>query len=243
MTVISVPRRLRVAASTLLICVPLVAVEILIVSRAPGWNLPYRRALYWAFAYLLITVPLISWIIAARRFAVYLAVLLGFVWVLLSASLSIRMNFPLLGFFTVGLIALLFAQFYWVQIELTRSFLDPQLSWYQGLPSTIPGLVCRLGEGEQKVELRVSRMDQDGAFVFCKSTETEKVGVMAELIRRSQLNTTFGFKSQTISCVSRPVLTIERGIGIGIQFIRMSGDAKKEVGDFVEVLRGEGYVS
>jgi hypothetical protein len=242
MTVISVPLRLRILASTFFLSIPLIAIEVLIVSRAPVWNLPYRRALYWAMSYGLITFPLVSWILAGKRLAYLISVLLASFWVLTSASVALRMNYPVLGFFTVGLFGLLCFQFYWLSIELGRSFFDPELNWYQGLPSMIPGLVCHLGNGDRQVELKVSRMDRDGAFVFCKSTEVEKVQIVLGLIQHSRLSASFGFRSRIIQCFSRPILMADRGMGIGIQFVQMSADSRKEVGDFVEALRGEGYV-
>ena len=35
---------------------------------------------------------------------------------------------------------------------------------------------------------------------------------------------------------------LERAEGAGFQFQRMPADMRKELGDFVETLRGEGYV-
>ncbi len=242
MTVISVPPRLRVAACTLFLCIPLIAVEVLIVSRAPGWNLPYRRAIYWATAYSLIAFPLVSWILAAKRLAFFIALVLGAIWILTSASLAIRLNFPSLGFFTVGLFGLLVAQLYWIRVELNRSFLDPGIHWYQGLPSRVPGLFCNLGDIGQEVELRVSRIDLDGAFVFCKPTEVDKVQLMGELALHSRISVTLRFRDRVVQSLARPILVIDRGMGLGIQFMQMSADSKKEVGDFVESLRGEGYV-
>ncbi len=242
MTVISVPFRLRVAAASLLLCVPLVALEVLIVSRAPAWNLPYRRAVYWAIAYALVSFPLASWIVSANRLAYSIASAFALCWVLTSAFLAARMNYPALGFFTVAIFAVLCVQLYCLFVELRRSFFDPQLEWYQGLPSVIPGLICLLEEGDARVELRVSRLDQDGAFVFCKSTEGEKMALLTRLAGLSKVRASFRFRSSKIHCLSKPILMIERGGGLGIQFVQMSGDSAKQVGDFVAVLRGEGYV-
>ncbi len=243
MTVISVPVRLRVAAVSLLLCIPLIAIEVILVSRAPGWGAPYRQVFYWSMAFAMIVIPLVSWIMAFKRIVWLLAFFLGTMWVVASAAMALRMSFPLLGFFTVGLLALLSAQLYWIRVEMRRSFIDPQLAWYQGVPSPIPGLTCVIGESDQELKLTVSRMDQDGAFAFCKDhQELQKEKTLEQLLRQKMLKVRFEFNSRKISCISRPILLVERGVGLGLQFVGMEPDLEKDVGDFVELLRGGGYV-
>lgn len=123
-----------------------------------------------------------------------------------------------------------------------RTFLDPKLAWYQGMPNAIPGLVCLLTQGEQTNRFKVSRMDRDGAFIFSGEKEFSLSNLLSAVAKTEQFKTSFEFSHSKVTCVARPVLLTERGFGMGIQFVELSADLKKEVGDFVEKLRGGGYV-
>lgn len=242
MTVISIPLRLKVAASTLLLWSPLVALEVLIVSRAPTWNLPYRQALYWAVAFGMICFPLFSWVTSLRKSALFLSGVLGIAWMIISVVLMIRMWFPPLGFFTVGLLAFLAFQYNWLRIELKRTFLDPQLAWYQGLPQAIPGLVCVVDDGSSVHSLQVSRLDVDGAFVFSRKNEGKIAKAIRGYASQRRLRLKFTFKVHQLVCQAQPTLFMERGLAMGLQFVEVTPDLKKEIQDFVEALRGEGHV-
>jgi hypothetical protein len=183
-----------------------------------------------------------SWLLEGKKFAYYLSGALAMVWVSTSVFLAVKMNFPSLGFFTVLIGMILLAQFGWLYIEFHRSFFDPGLAWYQALPGAIPNLVCRLEKGDIQVNLRVSRIDRDGAFVFGKLTEEALFQPFFTLAQSNQLEAYFLFRNLSLRCAAIPVVLIQRGIGVGIQFVKTTSDSSKEIVDFVEVLRGEGYV-
>jgi hypothetical protein len=242
MIVITVPYRLKLAASALFLCIPLIALEVMIANRASWWNLPYRSIGYWSLAFTLICIPLSAWIVGARRWAYPLAVLLVGLWVISSTWVSIRMRYPPLGFFTLFLSGFFVVELLWLKFELGRSFFDPQMSWYKGLPKPIPGLKCHLAWGDSRIELRVSRIDSEGAFVFTQVEFEKTIPVLTTLSGKNKLEVSFSFRNHQVNCFGRPTLAIHRGLGLGIQFFDVSPDLHKEIGDFVEILKGEGYV-
>ena len=61
-----------------------------------------------------------------------------------------------------------------------------------------------------------------------------KSGQAAELV--------FKFRERQIKCQGVPVRSFGTGVGVGLQFSKVLPDARKDLGDFVELLRGEGYV-
>jgi len=242
MIVLSVPLRLRLSVSALFLCIPLIAIEVIIATRAPWWKLPYRNITYWSLTFALICVPLSVWLVSAKKWAFTLSVVLSGAWIFASAWAALRMQYPPLGFFTIFLLFFWVVELSWLKTELERSFFDPQMGWFQGLPKPIPGLRCQLGVGERVVDLRVSRIDRDGVFVFSQVEGGKPSSVLSSLLERRKLEMTFHFRDRQIACQGTPTLSIGMGIGAGIQFLWVSADLKKEIGDFVEVLRGEGYV-
>lgn len=242
MVVISVPIRLRLAVSALLLVVPLIAIEVLIASRASWWNLPYRKMGTWAAIFALISVPLSVWISSGKKWAYALAVAISTIWVFLSAWAAIRLRYPPLGFFTIFLLFFGFLELLWLKSEMERSFFDPQMAWYQGLPKPIPGLQCKLLSGEKTLDLRVSRIDQDGVFVFSSSDGGKSPSPLLTFLEKKKLEMIFNFRDRQITCQGVPTLAIGKGTGAGIQFRWVSADLRKDIGDFVEILRGEGYV-
>jgi hypothetical protein len=144
MVVLSIPTRLKFAALALLASVPLISLEVAIVARAPIWNLPYRNIGYWAFTFALISIPLIVWITSARKWALSLCTALAGLWILASIWMTFHIGYPQLGFFTLLLFLFFVVLLMFLKYEMGRSFFDPGLPWYQGMPKPIPGLRCRL---------------------------------------------------------------------------------------------------
>lgn len=242
MVVISVPTRLRIATFALFLSIPVIAIEVVIATRSPWWNLPYRSIGYWCLAFALICFPISSWLMGGRKWALRLLIALLSLWVLESARMSIFFRYPALGFFTLLLGALCFLEVMWLQREMRRSFFDPQVQWYQSLPKPIPGLMCEIVSGEKSIDLRVSRIDRDGAFVFVEPVSGKVSNALASVLEKRKLELTFNFRDRRMSCQAAPTLSIAKGTGAGLRFLDVSADLGKEIGDFVEVLRGEGYV-
>jgi hypothetical protein len=244
MRVILVPVRLRLAAALLLACVPLAALETVIVTRAPWWRLPYQSMGIWSLAVLLICFPLAVWLMRGKRWAIFVTQGFFCAWVLLNVSIAIRLRNPAIGFFTLLLLAFFGALSVWIRHEMGRSFFDPQLSWYQGLPRPLPGLRCKVSWGDQELECRVSRLDREGAFVFHESRGADigAPGPLSSLRPEVRSELTFHFRERTIRFPALPVRALDGDRGVGFQFNGLAPDHRKQLGDFIETLKGEGYV-
>lgn len=240
MKVILVPVRLQLAAGFLFFCIPLAAIETVIVTRAPWWHLPYRSIGIWSFAVLLICLPLIAWLIRGKRWALFLTSQFFATWLILNVWVAGRMRHPVLGFYTLFLLAFFGLVFFWLRHELGRSFFDPRLKWYHGMPKPLPGLNCTVSWGDGEVSCRVSRLDREGAFIFRNLTgERSPLSKLRPGIR-SEL--TFFFRERQVKCTAMPMRALEGNEGVGFQFLGLAPDTRKQLGDFIETLKGEGYV-
>jgi hypothetical protein len=235
MKVVFVPAKLRLAAALLFLCVPFAAFETVLVTRAPWWRLPFQSIGIWSVAVFLICVPLSAWLLQGKRWALRLTQLFLVAWVLLNLGVAIFLRNPSVGFFTFLLIVCFGSLGFWLEHELGRSFFDPHLKWYQGLPKLIAGLTCRVTCGDQEVNCRVSRLDREGAFVF---GDHPMLSLRADL--KSEL--VFNFRDRSLKCEAVPVRAFLDGRGAGFQFQNLVPDLQKNLGDFIELLKGEGYV-
>jgi hypothetical protein len=241
MRVILVPARLRLAAALLFLCVPLAAIETVIVTRAPWWRLPYRSIGIWSASVFLISLPLSAWLMRGNRWALRVLQLFFAVWLSLNVSVALRTHNPGLGFYSLLLLGLFGSITFWIQHELGRSFFDPRMRWYQGLPKPMPGLSCKVAWGDREVDCRVGRLDREGVFVFRNDGPGAPPALTA--LRpdvRSEL--TFSFRERSITCSGLPMRALDGGRGAGFQFEGLAPDLRKQLGDFIETLRGEGYV-
>lgn len=234
MRVILVPGRLRLAALMLFLCVPLAGIETVVATRAPWWRLPYPAIGMWSASAFLMALPLSVWLMRGRGWARGVTEALLVLWLALSAWFALRTRNPGLGFLTVALIAAFGAWVTWIRRELGRSFFDPRMHWFQGLPRPLPGLTCRVALADRELDCQVSRIDREGAFVFSSSPGALRASARSEL--------TFRFRERSVRCVGVPVRALTDGLGAGFQFQGLAPDLRKQLGDFIETLKGEGYV-
>jgi hypothetical protein len=232
MRVVSLPLKLKMAAIVLLLAIPFAGLETVLVAKAPWWHLPLHSIEIWCLATAMLVVPLISWILAGRGWAVKVTGVAGIVWCVLSAWVSIRTRDTVLALFTVSLGLAWYLYFQWLKRETGRSYFDPRISWYQSLPKPLSGVVCKLASGDKAREVRVSRIDHDGAFLF-----SERGGIAMKDV----LALVFSFRGREIHCRANAVKLMDDGMGAGVRFVGMSPDERKELGDFLEMLRGEGH--
>lgn len=212
--------------------------------RAPWWRLPYVPMAAWSALVALLVIPLAVMIDRGRRWAFRVSMALGIAWSAFAVLASVWGRNTGLGYYSVLLSGYWVLIYYVLRGELERSFLDPRVQWYQGAPRPVPGLSCVVlsGEGQgQDQELRVSRLDEDGVFLF---------GGSAALEKKSPMNLRLRYRGKELPCRGVPVAVLEGAAqgraaakgGVGFQFEGMSPDARKRLGDFVEELRGEGHV-
>jgi hypothetical protein len=227
----------------LLLAVPAIAIQTVIVTRAPWWKLPLHTMEIWAGALAVVMLPLSLWLQGGRRWALTVGTGLAISWVAISAWLAIRAKQPSLGFFTLFLVVFFSGVLSWLDRELGRSFFDPQIRWFQQLPKPVPGLTCeiaRLGAKTATPETyRVSRIDEEGAFLFRERIPERHKG----FTRKDRLSLKFSFREYQIEALGVPVRDLRGGWGVGVQFKGLKADTFKDIGDFVEVLRGEGHVA
>lgn len=240
MKVIAVPTRLRWALLAFALCIPLASLETGIALRAQWWRLPYQAILIWSAACAAAYLVLSWWIARGYRWALVVMASCGALWVLASASYAIRLQNYGIAFFTLFLALFWIAMLSWIRFELQRTFFDPKMTWFHGLPRGIPGLSCRIADS--KSELRVSRIDEDGAFLF--TPVPELIEGLRSFIddKAARVPLKFIFRGSEVDCRGFAVVRLEGGAGAGFQFAGMSPDSRKDLSDFVETLRGEGHV-
>ena len=235
MKTLSIHARLRASTFALLLVIPLVTLEVWIISRQPYWRFPLRPAEIWTAAVALIILPLLFWINQLRRWALCLASIFLVSWIVVTGWFAIHLKFPNLGFFAVGLILFFSIILSWIYSEMSRSFLNPHIRWYETIPKPIPGLQCRVQGGEKPLYFQVGRLDMDGTFVVdFKQREL--------IAAASKVSVQFQFKDSTIELQGTVRKVLKQATGMGIQFEVLAPDLHKEMGDFIEKLRGEGYV-
>jgi hypothetical protein len=241
MRVILIPARLRLAAVLLFLCVPIAALETVIVTRAPWWRLPYVSIGIWSAAVFMVILPLSVWIMRGRAWSLRALEIFFALWLAINAWVALRTGNPGLGFLSVSLLALFGIWALWIRHEMRRSFFDPRMSWYQGLPRPLPGISCRVAWGDREIDCKVSRLDREGAFIFQPPTRLGEAAL--DSLRtdvRSEL--TFSFRERSVRCTGFPVRALDGNRGAGFQFDGLAPDLRKQLGDFIETLRGEGYV-
>lgn len=241
MRVILVPTRLRLAAALLFACVPIAALETVVVARAPWWRLPYQSIFVWSASVFLIVLPLSIWLMRGRAGALRALELFFVTWLVLNAWVAARTRNPALGFMTIFLLGLFGAWIAWARHELGRSFFDPKMRWFQGLPRPLPGLRCEVAWGDRQIDCQVSRLDREGAFVFQPTSRASEPALTA-LRTDVRSDLTFRFRDLSVRCPGLPVRTLDGERGAGFQFDGLPPDLRKQLGDFIEVLKGEGYV-
>jgi hypothetical protein len=235
MRVIHVHARLRLAAFSLFAAIPLAAISVLLSRNASLWRMPVVELAY-VCGFAALSVLILGWrIVRGGQFAFLLVGSAGTLWVLGSLVSAIRFHNVVMAVFSIVLAALFTVWIAWTRHEFGRSFFDPRMKWFQGLPKPIPGLECELTSEQGTAKVRVSRIDREGAFLYSDAASMPE--------RFDQI--TFLFRDRRISCAGIPVRILDRvreRSGVGIQFRNMSPDSRKTLGDFVESLKGEGYV-
>jgi hypothetical protein len=235
MKVLSIPRGLRWAAAAVFLTVPIAASQSMVMARAPWWALPIRPMEVAALWACVCSVFISGFLLRGRRSFYWVLVGAGVLWLALSALAAVRTQNPGMGFFTIFLGVYFGLMTSWVKLEFERSFFDPNMHWFEGAPNSISSLSCEVVADEKKVPAKVSRLDEEGAFVFVEGTGIPLSKSKSELV--------FRFRDREVRCFGRPMLIFKRNAeGVGFRFDGNTPDQKKELGDFIEALRGEGYV-
>lgn len=188
-----------------------------LVALVAGWRL--RAASGWAFW---ITIALIA------------GLGLGQAYALIDARQS------LFAILTLGVMALTVPAALYAYRENHRIFFRPGLRWYQGLPRTIPRVTAEWAEVAdwEGVQFRVSGLNGDGAYLFASERPASAKPPGAGAV-------TFRFRDQVIPCNIKVMSSFDRGssgFGLGVRFERKTLAEAQRLNDWIEKLRGEGYV-
>ncbi|OFZ74701.1 MAG: hypothetical protein A3K03_07270 [Bdellovibrionales bacterium RIFOXYD1_FULL_44_7] len=235
MRVLKVPSLLRLASLLLLLAVPIVGLEVMVATNSPWWHAPYRAIQVCCSFVFLLVLPVIFLIGRGKHWALSIVFVLGFLWVLASAGFALYAQNPLLGFFSVFVVVFWLVAYQWIKHELNRSYFNPRVYWFQGMPQSVPGLVCVINSKGREDRFQVSRIDKEGCFLFSINKQIE------EAVAGKAIEMIFSFRDKQVKCKGFAIRTLPKNSGLGMKFFFESSDVKKEVGDFVEVLRGEGH--
>jgi len=114
------------------------------------------------------------------------------------------------------------------------SFLRSGKKWYEGLPQGIPNLLCQIKPGAKPA--KVNRIDRQGLIIFGLPDvigNLRKVELDLELSHQASAKKII-CKAQIMSRQKDPLI-------LGLKFKDLTADQQKDLGDFVEKLKGEGY--
>jgi hypothetical protein len=95
--------------------------------------------------------------------------------------------------------------------------------------------------GERRAGFQVCNLDRDGAYLFVADNAEVADFLPNESGNNEKMDLVFRFRDREIRCAGTPVSRLSRAAGGGFQFRGLSPDAQKDIGDFIETLRGEGY--
>jgi len=231
------PERLRRIALLLYAGFPLVFFASLLARRMPWWQWnPGVEWPVWAAIFGGTTVTVFA-IFRTHRWAYYLIMALGSGFTLACLGYSVRQENVGLGIFSVVFGVLAYAYVDRLGSALETPSIRPGLRWFQSVPEPIPGVA--VDWGAQK-NLRLSKLDLDGGFILGRFPRGTEKSLPSEV--------TLHYRGSKMGCDVRIVTSLASKIdsswaGIGVEFKNTDRDSRKELSDFIEVLRGEGHVS
>lgn len=215
--------------------IPIIALEVIIATKSPLWRLPVRAVGLWALVAFLVFMPIILFLLKGYDWALIVIAVLGAAWSVVTGIIAIKTSSTGLGFYTGFIVLLWLGYHHWLSVEFSRSYFDPRMKWYEGRPRAIPGVLCEVSNEKFSQLLEVSRLDRDGCFIFIRQ------GAAPLPETKLQYELSFNYREKKVRARGIPVRLLEGGQGGGFLFEFSSPDQKKEMGDFIEVLRGEGH--
>jgi hypothetical protein len=231
------PERLRRVALLLYIALPLAFFASLIMRRMPWWKWnPTEEWPIWlgTLAGLSIIVFLLF---RTSRWTYWFVGVLGAGFTLACLFLSVRQENVGLGLFSVAFGILAYAYVDRLGSAFETPAISPGIRWFQSIPEPIPGVT--VDWGDQK-NLRLSKLDLEGGFVLGTFPRGAEKNLPSDVMLH--------YRGSKMGCEVRIVTSLPSKIdstwaGIGVEFKNTDRDSRKELSDFIEVLRGEGHVS
>lgn len=162
------------------------------------------------------------------------------IWILASSWVAIRFGFMNVGF--TSLFVAMFATFLdrELKLDFSKSYLAPQLTWYEGLPRNLPGVfstevITSEASNLNRLNLGVCRFDSEGVAVFLNDRRE------SQSVLPSQIRVRIDFQSLSIELDCGLVRTFLGGRVGGYIFNRIQGDQLKALKEIVEQVRKYGY--
>ncbi|MEN9723450.1 MAG: hypothetical protein RJB38_1436 [Pseudomonadota bacterium] len=246
MKVIVPTRALLASAAALFLLVPASVLMTAIFSAEVWWNPPIRDAQVVGGLTLVVIAPL-SWLLMMGRPGAWRA-LVG----LLTLS-CVGLFLKALSGLNAGqaIAATSFSAFCWVLgswalREQRRSYFYSGVQWFEGTPQAIPGLRAAISTVDSsQQELSVCRIDSEGLFAVSQSGRLVPWADVDVELR-------FGVQHEERKIRVRGIVVRQfegrswhrngSDWGIGVRFVSLTPDCKKDLVEFLEVLRGEGYI-
>ncbi len=144
--------------------------------------------------------------------------------------MAFRSAYYALGFMAVFILILGSFQVVSLLKLLKRAYFNPKLKWYEGKPRAIPKIQARLFSNNEMLTAKLSNLDEQGCFVFGDH--------LIPLVDRIELSCNDHYVNKTVT----PVVALERCSGYGVKFQIQNRDDEKEINEFVDYVRSQGYV-
>lgn len=231
------PERLRRISVLFLLSFPILLLASLLVRRMPWWQWdPTQEWLQWTTVFVTICALLVA-LIKVQKWAVAVIAFAGTLLTIGFIYLSIRQENVGLGLFGLafGITTCAYVDRLWSAFQFPALF--PGIHWYQSIPEPIPGLAIDWGNHRG---LRLSQLNLEGGFIlgnFEKGTEKNLPTEITLLYRGLKIACGITLISGLASKIN------SSWAGIGVEFKNTDLDSKKDLADFIEILRGEGHVS
>jgi hypothetical protein len=212
-------------------------IGLILADRREWWAIPKESFLMAALISISLVIPVLRHlfrmdqrVVRTHKILIVLHASVAFVYFV--SRLQMSMGILLLLLLQVG---------YWVHLLLEREFLRPM--WWQapdfisGLPSAIPQLKAEIFstlEPKLPLQFQVASLDREGACVLSANDHPPELQSTGSIVLH--------YGDHQIKSPMTWVHTSENGRVLGIQFRPETPDQRKELYDFVEILRARGHV-
>lgn len=229
MRVISTPFVLRVNSIALLLLPVLLAFQALIIestyrSRHHAWRVMLA---VWIIAEISLWVPAAG-LLKAKPWSLRVIALLLIAWFL---TLVFWVQWNALSISILGALWVIFN--FSIQ-EYKKSYLDSGKKWFSGFPSRIPNVRAKI-EGKS-AEYWVARIDKNGIFLFSNKKQN------TELDEDSLVRLNLYYEDKTVTANTNWISFDPEINGMGLRFAKHNLDESKDLMDFIELLKGKGYI-
>lgn len=235
MQVLALTRSMRLILASATLAIPLSALQVITAHALPWWKVPLAR-IVGASALAGVVCFIVTRALARNaRWPLVALPPLVVTWGVGALAAAYLLRSPGLAFcaaITLALGALLVTA---VDQHWSQAAMDPRASWFEGRPRVLPHLSARLG-GEavqSKRDLSVVRLDSEGIFV---------IGTSGALTAGVALPIELTFREREVQLAAKPYTHWSgTDVGAGFRFEGLEPQQRKQLGDLIEQVRGEGY--